>query len=628
MVQDIANTHDGDDSDPLDAFLNSIGDLRDDNTTEGCDAGSDDHHDAAGIVTPNVDNIKKNDNGVQQSVAKATCNRLFDDIYLVDPKVDSIPLSDVVKLKKRLGIETMGVRVPKPTVSFQSLERTIPATLTKRLSKLGYLEPTPMQCQALPVLLQGRDSILMGESGCGKTTSYLLPLVCHVLVLIRKLGAVAPKRAAYCVIVGLTREGCSQILVVLTKLLKSLNIRVATIASGYDNYNQVISGTEFLIVTPAKLSDMLSRHALSLSNTHAVVIEDFPKVYQKHPDESEILLNQPQAMKVIVSNSILGSGTLGNLRQYLKSSVTVKFHVDTSLSGITIKWISCLKEPSRIQKTTFITDLLSHFHQAFRMIIFANEKVTVEMLYTFIQNITESVNFIHEDTPRDQMFSTLEQFREGKIQILVSTDILTKNVNLPKVDYVIIFDMPRKLSRFCARCRVCQTHSNGVIYSLLEKHDHIISGLICTQLDIEGIDVPKVLSQLASNWKPYRDSRHSVRGSTIHMKEIKEVEVMIRPMNKSTTDHILTAKVDDTFTQSSEKPVEPNLFVSSNSADHIITEGSAPVEEDTGREYGIDDTISSDEEDIVPKRQLIKPTGLIDMEKIKQRRLRMGQEQL
>ncbi|GFE54773.1 DEAD-box ATP-dependent RNA helicase 24-like [Babesia ovis] len=651
IAQDHVISQDGTESDPLDAFLNSLGNLND-------SRGSDVEGDGYGIASDGTGDLRATylendpqpccmDTGASKSSTSVPADALqndrcaggnsltrsasnttsteqgFKDIYKVDPVVDGLPLPEVVKFKKRLGVETMGLRVPKPICSFGNLGSTVPQSLMRRFDKLGYVEPMPMQCQAMPVLLQGRNAILMGESGCGKTLSYLVPLVCHVLSLIRDSNAAALKRSAFCIIVGLTREACGQIYVMLSKLLKFVSVRVATVASGYDNYNQVISGTEFLIVTPAKLSDLVNRRCLSLGSTHAVALEEFPKVYQKHPEEAEMLLRLG-AMKIIVSNVMLGTDTLTTLRQYLKNSVTVKYLITPSLSNINIKWISCLKEPSRVQKTMFVSDLLSHFHQAFRMVIFANDKMTVEMIHGFIKNITESVKYIHEEVPRDVCSSTMELFRSGQLQILVVTDALCRNINLPDIDYVIVFDMPRTLSKFCARVRTVQTSKSGVVYSLLTKQDHIVSAHICYQLVNDGLDVPKVLEQVASNWKPYRDSKHSGTGLGIQPKEHREVELTMRPVSAK-----------DSFGDKSGQEVlisttpGPSAMVQAALQDSVTDGAGSPGHEDTGREYGIDDLISSDEEeDIVPKRQLVKPAGLIDFEKVRQRRLKMSQDQL
>ncbi|ORM40640.1 DEAD-box ATP-dependent RNA helicase 24 [Babesia sp. Xinjiang] len=636
----------GADADTLGAFLESLEELKDESDSGqlgsvedvvgGLTGGRSDckitttpsyrpSQDGAAVETQDNQNFAHNQ--VNSVVDEVSGGRCFKDIYHVDPAIDSVSLPEVVKLKKRLGIETMGVRVPKPLRAFTHLSSSVPPALMKRFSKLGYTEPTPMQCQAMPILLQGRNAILMGESGCGKTLSYLIPLVCHTLNLIRETNSAAPKRSAFCVIMALTREACGQIFIVLSKLVKSFNVRVATVTTGYDNYNQVVSGTEFLVVTPAKLCDLLNCRSLLLSNTYAVVLEDFAKVYRKHADEAEMLLNQRNAMKVIVSNVMLGAGTLTVIRQYLKCSVTVKYVASTTLSHLNLKWIACLKEPSKIQKTSFLSDLLSHFHQAFRMVIFANEKITVEHIYSFITNITDSVEFVHEGLSKDVLTATLERFRTGGLQILVSTDMLTNHINLPQVDYVVMFDMPRLLSKFCGRVNLAQMSEKGAIYNLLTKRDHIICSSICCQLAKESLELPRVLEQVALNWKPYRDLRQQGKDPAMQIQEHQELEIDMRGASSKGN---ITGSLVPANSAEHTSPAKINC----TKGDGVPSHGTASsedrnMESDTGREYGIEDIISSDEDaDTVPKRQLVKSSGLIDLEKLKRRRSKMLQEEL
>ncbi|GIX64256.1 RNA helicase [Babesia caballi] len=649
-VQGRGEALDGDDAATLDAFLKALGEVETDfngNHEEfvantGATIGSEQESQTdcnTQCKTPDPisqnhlnDETKSNhnleDGATNMSLTVPDKEReSLPNIYRVDEAVDALSLQEVVRLKKRLGIETTGMRVPKPIGSFLHMSSSITPGLQRRMQHMGYTEPTPIQCQAMPVLLQGRNAILMGESGCGKTLAYLVPLICHILSLIRESRAVAPRRCAFGVIMALTRETSHQICLILSKLLKSLGMRVATITTGYDNYNQVISGTEFLIVTPAKLRDLLNQNCLTVDAARFVVLEDFPKIYQKHPDEVETLLNHQTATKVVVSNVILGAETLNVMRQYLKASVTVKYLVVPSLSGLTLKWISCLKEPSRVQKTTFLGDLLSHFHQAFRMVIFANERATVENLCQFITHITESVAFLHEEVVRDVVAATLEQFRTGGLRILVTTDMLLKHVTLPSIDYVVIFDMPRNFSRFCGRVTVARTHEKAVVYSLLAKYDHVVCAHICHQLTEEGLPLPRVVEQVALNWKPYRDSRQNRRDFGTLIKEHKEVEVAMRVATA------IAKGADDTGPTSAS----PSECVGATSPQCTVSTSQPPLTHaaaqstdcnssgaPSGRKYGVEDDLSSDDDaDVVPKRQLVKPAGLIDLEKVKQRRTKM-----
>lgn len=548
------------------------------------------------------------------------------DIYQVDPSVDGMSIQDVVKLKKSLGIETTGVRIPKPIGSFAHLSQSVAPALLRRLQKLGYAQPMPIQCQAMPVLLQGRNTILMGENGCGKTAAYLLPLACHILALIKEWKSVAKKRSAYCVVVALTHDSGSRIYMELTKLLKQLNLRVALITTSYDNYNQVVSGTEFLIVTPAKLCDVIKQKCLLLHETSYVVLEDFVKMYRKHPDEVEMLLSHQDAMKVVVSNAVIGAETLAVLRQYMKSSVTVKYAIKPSLTGISLKWIPCLKEPSRVQKTTFVGDLLSHFHKAYRMLIFANERATVENISSFISHITESVKFIHEELQRDEIISVIEEFKNGKLQILVSTDAALRNVVLLHVNYVVHFDMPRSFMRYCGRIRLAQVSDDTVMYHLIAKYDQVICAYICHLLAEEGQEIPLTVEKVALNWKPYRDYKHHGKDFVSGRKEFDEVDLSLRPHpTKGAVKSVICGEggtqIEKDHPQISDAHDGQSACASHNGKGSDLADGDSC---DEGQQYGINDTLSDDEDsDIVPKRQIVKSRGLINLEKLKQRRLRM-----
>ncbi|GBE61451.1 DEAD-box ATP-dependent RNA helicase 24-like protein [Babesia ovata] len=651
-IQNNVGLKEGTDSETLEAFFKALeeceNDLEEDSSNvigdsavtlvheEGSNNGDQFAHQKVLSQHPEASGKPNGQSQILQSahpynVATRVYNHNPRDIYKVDADVDALTLLEVVNLKKRLGIETMGVRVPKPIGSFSHLTATVAMPILKRLNKLGYSEPTPMQCQAMPILLQGRSAILMGESGCGKSLSYILPLICHILCFIRESQTVAPKRSAFCIIMALTREVSNNILTMLSKLMKSLVVRIAMITSGYDNYSQIVSGTEFLVVTPAKLGDLINQRCLTLDATNYIVVEGFEKMYHKHPTEVEALLSHRCAIKVVLSNAILGVKTLTALRQYLKGAITVKYIVKKALSGTNLKWIACLKEPSHVQKATFIANLLSHFHQSFRMIVFANERISVENICSYIQNITENVGFVHDAVGKDITAETLRLFREGKLHVLVTTETTLGNANLPKVDYVVIYDMPRTLNRFCWRVGVASASEKSVVYSLLTKHDHIICAHICNQLSDEGLELPRVLDQVAVNWKPYRHSRRHRKDSRGQESEHKEVEIAMRGTTQLGRDSENPAYDDLISTRRGNvtKATEPEgiqLRFETHESSEQTQNYNCEVHD--GRSYDAADELPSDDDvDAPPKRQLAYASGLINLEKLKQRRLRMMGEQ-
>ncbi|KAK1442873.1 ATP-dependent RNA helicase DBP3 like protein [Babesia gibsoni] len=646
--------YNGNASEALEAFMKSISEIGDDisssNELEGrfleATAASAEKSAAGANETSHVvpaaishgtysQGLTNNDNRTKDIGArrenKAPPDSVFKrDIYKVDPSVDALTIEETVLLKKNLNIETTGMRVPKPIQSFEQLKLSIPMAISKRIKKLGFIEPTSVQCQAIPVLLQGRNTIIMGSKGCGKTVSYLIPLVCQILNIIKECKSVASKRCAYSIIMGLTRESCYNIHRTLYMLLKRLNLRIASITSGYDNYNEVISGTEFLIVTPAKFGDLLRQKCIDPTATHLVALDDFVNLYKNHPDEIGLLLTYEHAMRIIVSRETLASETLKTLRKYLKQSITVKYTANQSLLSFEFKCIACMNEETRLQKTTILGDLISHFHKDFRMIIFANDRLTVENVYTFLSNLSKSVMCVHEKMSLDDIYAAMEDLKSLKIQIVVSTDIALSNMRLPKVNYIVNFDMPRAYPAFISRIR-CQTSDvKTVVYNLISRQDHIICAHICYHLEQEGLNIPPTLENTALSWKDYRGYRKGGKPMTNLSKDNKEVN-----LNINIAENKLKQKYDAPV--DGAPGTEGSQKYSSSPA--IIKETQTPVTHEDNKygigdageqeyhEYGVDDDISSDDElDIVPKRQITKSEGLINLDKINKRRLRLAED--
>ncbi|EAN32569.2 DEAD/DEAH box helicase family protein [Theileria parva strain Muguga] len=517
-------------------------------------------------------------------------------------------LEECVNFKKRFNIETFGTRVPKPISSFIHLSKSIPTTILNRIEKMGFYEPTPVQSQVIPCILQGRNTIILSETGSGKTISYLIPIVVKVLDLIKQWKSVSGKKNVYALILTLTRELCNQVYSLLQKLCKGINLRITLITAGVDKtemFRSVYNGCEIAICTPQRLVDMISSKGINLSESKFFVLDEADKMFTKEYESKVIsILNllRDDTLMVLVSASTTDE-IYKKIKSLVRNTITVKVGLSDviNLENIQLKFLTFFSHNFLAQKNTWLEDNLPALESQSQVIIFCNSRETVEQLYSFLYSAYKSCCKLYGDMLPTERHGTISFFKKGNYRTLIATDLVCRGLDIPAVGVVINYDTPRHFHTFLHRVGRCaRGSSKGTSYTFFTKNDNKMAAYILNYLENESkkskikinttedpnstgyITIPEHLKALAMTFGPYKRSKqlgmdfieYMSKGTLLKQNSNRGK----RPLEVNKTSAFVTSKFSKTST-------------------HDFTIIGYSEEENIGKEYTANDEISSSDEE-------------------------------
>ena len=311
--------------------------------------------------------------------------------------------------------------------------------LNAALKRANFSEPTPIQNQAIPLALEGHDILGLAQTGTGKTLAFGIPLVNALLPDPNK-----PKsKTAKALILAPTRELVNQIADSLRVLTKNTHLRVVTVVGGQSigrQINQLSRGTDILVATPGRLIDLMERGAVDLSAARNLVL-----------DEADQMLDMGfiHALRQIAPHlgtprqTMLFSATMPKpmeelSRAYLTNPRRVQVSPPGKAADKVTQSVHFVEKPKKPFK---LRQILEEDMEALTL-VFSRTKHGAEKLMKGLVADGFNAASIHGNKSQGQRDRAIKAFREGKINVLVATDVAARGIDIPGVAYVINYDLP------------------------------------------------------------------------------------------------------------------------------------------------------------------------------------------
>ena len=300
---------------------------------------------------------------------------------------------------------------------------------------LGYTEPTPIQLQAIPVVLSGQDLIGCAETGTGKTAAFLLPIIQRITE--------KAKPGVRVLVLAPTRELASQIQKNYTELNQVKANRSAIIIGGASARTQMSDlrrGVAVAIATPGRLLDLVERGAINLSLIEVLVLDEADRMLDMGflPAIRRIL-----AMLPVKKQTLLFSATMSSdIEKLARTTMKEPKLIEVSPRGQAASMVEQSAYPvAQESKTALLLDLLER-EKFERVLVFTRTRRGAERLSHILSARDHSVNRIHSDRTQPQREAALRAFRDGRTRVLVATDIAARGLDVDAVSHVINFDVP------------------------------------------------------------------------------------------------------------------------------------------------------------------------------------------
>jgi len=318
-------------------------------------------------------------------------------------------------------------------VSFASLK--LHAELLAGLRDLGFTQPTPIQSDAIPPALEGRDLLATAMTGSGKTVAFLLPIVQRLMV--------KPRRTTRALVLTPTRELAAQVFEQLNDLAVHTPVTGAAVYGGVGMGPQehaFRSGVDIIIGTPGRLLDHFGKPYAKLSGLEHLVLDEADRMLDMGflPDIRRILRHLPSRRQTLFFSATMPAEIAELSREILKSPVLIsRERRSQPATGITQ---AIYPVPQRLKSSLLLALLRGgEVHDA---LVFTRTKHRADRLAKFLAREKVSVARIHGDRSQAQRAEALAGFKAGKYQVLVATDIAARGIDVAALGHVINFDVP------------------------------------------------------------------------------------------------------------------------------------------------------------------------------------------
>ncbi len=311
----------------------------------------------------------------------------------------------------------------------------LPPKMLSNLEQLGYHDMTPIQEKSLPFILEGKDLIAQAKTGSGKTAAFGIGLLLKIDV---------SKFHPQALVITPTRELAEQVAKELRKLARfQHNIKILTLYGGTPMRHQINSlehGAHIVVGTPGRIRDHLSKSTLELRHIHTVVLDEADRMLDMGFSEEidKILHDTPKKRQTLLFSATFSEAIMTLCHSVTTDTVEVKVeshHDNSSIEEI-------YYEVPRGDKFESLVKVLQ-FHQPSSAIIFCNMKLDVDDVAANLQVAGFSALGLHGDLEQVDRDETLLQFANNSCAILVATDVAARGLDIPDVDVVINYDLPR-----------------------------------------------------------------------------------------------------------------------------------------------------------------------------------------
>jgi len=326
-------------------------------------------------------------------------------------------------------------------------EINLSTQLQNAIHDLGLEKQTPIQSQTYSKILSGKDLVGIAQTGTGKTLAYCLPLL-------QELSYSNQNNPRVLILVP-TRELVSQVVEILNELTKYINCRIIGVYGGTNINTQKIwlqDGADIVVATPGRLYDLALCRSLQLKGVKKVVIDEVDIMldlgfYFQLTNIFELLPTKKQ--------NIMFSATMTeDVSNVIDNFFSKPEKVQIALSGTPLNNIvqSKFAVPNYFTKVNLLSHLLSDKDEMKKILVFVSSKKIADKLYDAISEFYLSeIAVIHSNKSQNYRFRSINQYDEGKVRILIATDIIARGLDLDKISHVINFDTPTYAENYMHR---------------------------------------------------------------------------------------------------------------------------------------------------------------------------------
>ncbi|MCP0913761.1 DEAD/DEAH box helicase [Legionella sp. 27cVA30] len=351
-------------------------------------------------------------------------------------------------------------------MSFKTLGLIEPLLLS--LSESGYQKPSPIQSQAIPAILNGKDVLASAQTGTGKTASFVLPL----LQLLQSKPRAKNNRVR-ALIMAPTRELAAQVHQSILQYGRHLSLRSAVVFGGVKINPQMMklrSGVELLVATPGRLLDLHQQRAIQFDEIDALVLDEADRML-----DMGFIHDIKRIIRLLPKNrqNLLFSATFSEeIRTLVKDILTQPVEIDVTPRNTTVAAIKQKIHPVDKSRKSALLSHLIHKNKWGQTLVFSRTKHGANKLVKQLAEERIYAAAIHGNKSQSQRTKALADFKSGELHVLVATDIAARGIDIEQLPCVVNFDLPQVAEDYVHRIgRTGRAGADGLAVSLVSADE-------------------------------------------------------------------------------------------------------------------------------------------------------------
>ncbi|HJP59150.1 MAG TPA: DEAD/DEAH box helicase [Gemmatimonadaceae bacterium] len=332
---------------------------------------------------------------------------------------------------------------PEGSVSFEDL-KLVPQLLDA-VRDAGYTHPTPIQQQAIPLALAGRDLIGLAQTGTGKTAGFTLPIVHNLLTAPLSADGDGPQHRVRVLVLTPTRELSAQVEASFRKYAKYTDLRIVPIFGGVGLEPQsraLRKGVDVIVATPGRLLDHIERGNVTFDALEVLVLDEADRMLDMGfaPQINRVVDEIPRYRQTLLFSATMPPEVEALARKYLRKPVVVQVgRRSEAASTVT----HAVYPVPRERKSLLLVELLRK-PEMDSVLIFTRTKHGADRVVRHLEDENITATAMHADKSQGERTRALEDFKAGKIRVLVATDIAQRGLDVSGISHVINFDVPQQ----------------------------------------------------------------------------------------------------------------------------------------------------------------------------------------
>lgn len=314
--------------------------------------------------------------------------------------------------------------------------------IKRSLEELGFKRPTDIQFKAIPSILKGDDVMAIAQTGTGKTAAFAIP----VLHLLQQKLTRLPKKTkgeVRCVVMVPTRELAIQIAEVFTVIAKYTKLNILGLFGGVDEGPQLkklAQGVDVLIATPGRMFDLISRGFIDLSFTETLILDEADHMLDMGfiRDIRDVLKHMSRRHQTLFFSATIDK----DIKDLAYSVVTNPIRIQISPEDPVSKNVQhAVAFVGMDDKRFFLERLVKEFPEG-KILVFVRTKVRAERVQAAMARVEIPALVMHGGKEQENRLEAMEDFKTGKVKLLITTDVNARGIDIPNVDYVVNYDLP------------------------------------------------------------------------------------------------------------------------------------------------------------------------------------------